>query len=434
MPFGKKPDGAGGTIDFDAVYADVIAPAIAAADLEPIRADEEQTGGIIHKAMFERLLLCEYAVADLTTANPNVFYELGVRHALRPYSTVLIFAAGGRLPFDVAPQRALPYTISPNGTPADADAASAALERRLEEARERATDSPLFELIDGLPTPQIDREKTDVFREQVRYSAERKEQLAKARKQGLDAVRAVEEELAPIEDVEAEVVIDLFLSYRSVKGWAEMIALVEKMSPPLASTAMVREQLALALNREGEGDRAEQVLLDLIERRGPSSETYGILGRVYKDRWLAAKEDGSAVRARGLLDRAIDAYTKGFEADWRDAYPGINAVTLREIRDPEDEQIAKLLPVVRYGVERRVARGDPDYWDYATLVELAVIARDERAAGEALGSALAAVREPWEPESTAGNLRLIREAREERGESLPWTEDVERELLGVAVA
>ena len=41
--------------------------------------------------MFERLVLCEYAVADLTTANANVFYELGVRHAVRPFSTVLLF-------------------------------------------------------------------------------------------------------------------------------------------------------------------------------------------------------------------------------------------------------------------------------------------------------------------------------------------------------
>jgi MAP3K TRAFs-binding domain len=434
MPFGKKPDETGRSIDFDAVYADVIAPAIEAADLEPLRADEEQTGGIIHKAMFERLLLCEYAVADLTTANPNVFYELGVRHALRPCSTVLIYAEGGRLPFDVAPQRVLPYAISPGGTPTDPDATRRVLERRLEEARARTTDSPLFELIDGLPTPQIDRAKTDVFRDQVRYSAQRKEQLAQARKRGVEAVRAVEADLSPIDRAEAEVVVDLFLSYRSVKAWAEMIALVGEMSPPLASTAMVREQLALALNRMGDGERAEHELLDLIEKRGPSSETLGILGRVYKDRWLAAKKNGRGALSRGLLDRAIDAYTKGFEADWRDAYPGINAVTLLEIRDPEDPRIERLLPVVRYAVERRVARGEQDYWDHATLLELAVIARDENAAFNALTSALAAVREPWEPESTANNLRMIREAREERGETLAWTNDIERELLGVAVA
>ena len=92
MPFGKKPDGSGGAVDFDAVYRELIAPAIDTAGLEPLRADEESTGGIIHKPMFERLILCEFAVADLTTANANVFYELGVRHAVRPWSTVLVFA------------------------------------------------------------------------------------------------------------------------------------------------------------------------------------------------------------------------------------------------------------------------------------------------------------------------------------------------------
>ena len=96
----------GGSVDFDAVYEELIAPAVRAAGLEPLRADEEMGGGIIHKPMFERLILCDYAVADLTTANANVFYELGVRHALRPYTTVLLFAEGGRPAFDVAPVRA----------------------------------------------------------------------------------------------------------------------------------------------------------------------------------------------------------------------------------------------------------------------------------------------------------------------------------------
>ena len=125
MPFGKKPDAAGVQIDFDAVYRDLIAPAIDGAGLQPIRADEEMTGGIIHKPMFERLILCEYAVADLTTANANVFYELGIRHAVRPYSTVLLFAeAGSRLPIEVEPLRAIPYRLSAEGTPADDGQAS----------------------------------------------------------------------------------------------------------------------------------------------------------------------------------------------------------------------------------------------------------------------------------------------------------------------
>jgi hypothetical protein len=66
-----------------------------------------------------------------------------------------------------------------------------------------------------------------------------------------------------------------------------------------------------------------------------------------------------------------------FEADWRDAYPGINAVTLMELKDPPDPQREQLLPVVAYAVERRIAAGKPDFWDFATRLELAVLAKDK---------------------------------------------------------
>jgi len=428
MPFGKKTDAAGVVIDFDAVYQDLITPAIVGAGLQPIRADEEITGGIIHKPMFERLMLCEYAVADLTTANANVFYELGVRHAVRPWSTVLLFAEGSRLPFDIAYLRALPYRLSSDGKPMDIEAAKAALTQRLVEAKKAATDSPLytFDLIKNVPT--IDHAKTDVFREQVRYSMDMKQRLAEARKKGLLELKNIQQELGDIKNVEGGVVIDLFLSYRAVKAWEDMIDLVKVMSPPLAASPMVREQLALALNRAGKGEEAEKVLLDLISNRGPSSETYGILGRVYKDRWEKAVKSGEKALARGLLDNAINAYLKGFEADWRDAYPGVNVVTLMEVKDPPDPRREQLLPVVRYAVERKIAIGKPDYWDYATLLELAVLAKDEERAMKSLSNALAAIREGWEPETTAHNLRLIREARERRQESVEWEEGIEKEL------
>ncbi|MFZ2147905.1 MAG: TRAFs-binding domain-containing protein [Sedimentisphaerales bacterium] len=415
-------------IDFDTVYQDLIAPAIDSADLQPIRADEELTGGIIHKAMFERLMLCEYAVADLTTANANVFYELGVRHAVRPWSTVLIFAEGSRLPFDVGYLRAVPYRLSAEGKPTDIVTFKTALTRRLVEAKNAAVDSPLytFDLIKNVP--MIEHAKTDVFREQVQYSMDMKQRLGEARERGLAELTKIEEELGETKNVEGGVVVDLFLSYRAVKAWQEMIELVKKMSPPLAATVMVQEQLALALNRAGKGEEAERVLLDLINKRGPSSETYGILGRIYKDRWEAASKSGEKILARGLIDKAIDAYLKGFEADWRDAYPGINAVTLMELKDPPDPRRRQLIPVVSYAVERKIATGKPDYWDHATLIELAVLAKDKEMAMKALGDALATIREVWEPETTARNLRLIREVRERRQEKVPWAGQIEEEL------
>jgi hypothetical protein len=207
-----------------------------------------------------------------------------------------------------------------------------------------------------------------------------------------------------------------------------MIDLVKKMSPPLAETVMVQEQLALALNRAMKGEEAERVLLKLINKRGPSSETYGILGRVFKDRWESAVKSGEKILAIGLLDKATDAYLKGFEADWRDAYPGVNAVTLMELKDPPDPRRLNLIPVITYGVERKIASGKPDYWDYATLLELAVLAKDEEKAMKALRDALAAIREVWEPEATARNLRLIREERERRGDSVRWAKQIEEQL------
>ncbi|MCE5334498.1 MAG: DUF4071 domain-containing protein [Desulfobacteraceae bacterium] len=425
MPFGEKPYG-GGTVDFDAVYKDIIAPAIAKAGLHPLRADEEMTGGIIHKPMFERLILCEYAIADLTTANANVFYELGVRHAVRPWSTVLIFAEGGRLPFDVSSLRAMPYALSPGGKPANVDEAGGKLVALLKEARNASVDSPIFQLVEGFP--ELDHTKTDVFRDRVKYSAQIKEKLEHARREGLESIREVHRGLGKIEDCEAGVVMDLFLSYRAVKAWEDMIGLVPVMSLPLAATVMVQEQLALALNRAGKGEAAEKVLVDLLSKRGPSSETYGILGRIYKDRWEEAFGKGDNFTASGLLDKAIDTYLKGFEADWRDAYPGINAVTLMEIREPKDHRIEQILPVVVYSVERRIAAGAPDYWDYATLLELAVIAKNQKNAFGFLCKALASVREPWEPETTARNLRLIRQIRDKRAEALPWAKQIEDEL------
>jgi hypothetical protein len=430
MPFGKKPNDSGSSIDFDAVYQDLIGPAIDEVDLEPLRADEEMTGGIIHKPMFERLILCEYAVADLTTANANVFYELGIRHAVRPWSTVLVFAEGAeQLPFDVKPLGAMPYHLTTEGTPADIQAIKVKLVERLGKAkkdRNAAVDSPIFQLVDGFP--DIQRLKTDVFRDRIRYSTELKEKIATARKQGKNALISLENQLGDIKDLESGVVIDLFLSYRAVRAWSEMIKLVKKMSLPLAGTVIVQEQLALALSRDGRGEEAEKVLLDLIKKRGPSSETYGILGRVYKNRWENALKHSERFLASGLHTKAIDAYLRGFEADWRDAYPGINAATLMEIKEPPDPRRNQIIPVVEYAVERRVAGGKPDYWDYATRLELAVLAKNEDKAIASLADSLASLRESWQAETTTNNLRLIRKAREERHESVPWANEIEKTL------
>jgi tetratricopeptide (TPR) repeat protein len=201
------------------------------------------------------------------------------------------------------------------------------------------------------------------------------------------------------------------------------------MPLPLQRAKMMREQLGFALNREGRFEEAEKVLREVIEEFGPSSETNGLLGRIYKDRWRAAKEQGLP-EARALLKNAIDAYLAGFEADWRDAYPGVNAVTLMDMLAKPDPRQADILPVVRYSASRKAAK-NADYWDYATLLELAVLARDLDDAEERLGQARGMIPPPkaWELESTVGNLRDIRKAREARGEDCAFIAAIENSLL-----
>ena len=433
MPFGQK-SAEGRSIDFDAVWTQIIYPAIEKADMQPLRADEEQAGGIIHKPMFERLLLCDYVVCDLTFANANVFYELGIRHAARPYTTVLITADAVRLPFDVAMMRTLSYSLNKSGDPdkpgEDADVLSGLLNefRRKSVDDIPANDSPLFQLLDGIEPLRVSSDKTDVFREQVEYSEKVRRELSEARKSGKAAIDRVRDSLGAIDAVEAGVAIDIMLSYRAIRAWQGMIDIVGDMPEQLRRTVMVQEQLGFALNRAGNGEAAEEVLAKLIEDRGPSSETLGILGRVYKDRWEAARDAGEALKAESLLRKAIQTYRLGFESDWRDHYPGINTITLMEICDPPDDARLELIPVVRYSVRRRIESGDPDYWDWATLLELEVLAWSTEAAFTALGEALSEVREAFEPETTRRNLRLIRETRELRGDSCPWIGEIELEL------
>ncbi len=436
MPFGKKLDNIGVSIDFDSVYNNLIYPAIKEAGLKPIRADEEKVGGIIHKPMFERLILCEYAVVDLTTANPNVFYELGVRHAVRPYSTVLLYAQGTKgLPFDINALNAISYSLESSGSANQEinNKTKEILKRRLIEAQNPNTDSPIFQLVEGFP--DIQHIKTDVFRERVNYSEELKKQLAYIRREkNITDLGNFVVSLKNIKNQEAGVIIDIFLSYRALakkkEDWEEMAEFVTLMPEPLSSTTLVQEQYAFALNRAEHSEEAEKILLSLLEKKGASSETYGILGRVYKDRWEkeSKKENNNKISSEGYLDKAIDAYLKGFESDFRDTYPGINAITLMEIKKKPDSRRINLIPLVKYSVEQKMAKVKPDYWDYATLLELAILAKDKESSFKLLSKLLINLREEWEGETTLRTLRTIREAREKRNERISWTKKIEESI------
>lgn len=103
MPFGVKhfPDGSGRTYNFDKVYRVIIQRAVREAGMTPIRADERLASALIHTDMFRDLRDRAVVLADLSLDNPNVFYELGIRHVMSSSGTILICRNGSTLPFDV---------------------------------------------------------------------------------------------------------------------------------------------------------------------------------------------------------------------------------------------------------------------------------------------------------------------------------------------
>jgi len=101
---------------FKEVLDYIIRPAVEESgyDLKVIRADDIKQSGSIIKDILQSLVDAYVVVADLTNQNPNVFYELGVRHALRP-RTILISEKSEDIPFDLKDYRTIIYENSAKG-------------------------------------------------------------------------------------------------------------------------------------------------------------------------------------------------------------------------------------------------------------------------------------------------------------------------------
>jgi hypothetical protein len=156
MPYGKRPMRVRNQtepqdIHFDMVFQRMIDPGIRGAGLEVQRADQTFLTGSISRDMFESIYSHEAAIADISIANPNVFYELGVRHALCEYCTLLIRNAeaepmsdGAAAPFDLNDSRFISYRIDDEGLKQGASLITQFLKTSIESKR---TDSPVRSML-----------------------------------------------------------------------------------------------------------------------------------------------------------------------------------------------------------------------------------------------------------------------------------------------
>jgi len=88
----------------DQVLKHVISPAVESCGYDSLRADQISEPGMITSQVIQHIVDDPLVIADLTGWNPNVFYELAIRHALRK-PLVQMIKRGEQIPFDVAGTR-----------------------------------------------------------------------------------------------------------------------------------------------------------------------------------------------------------------------------------------------------------------------------------------------------------------------------------------
>lgn len=152
MPFGDKQDVDGTLIEFDKVYKFIIVKAIARLKefgyfVKCVRCDEIGESGWIHSKMIEHIWEADIALVDLTTSNPNVFYELGVRHTLRDKVTVLIRKRGTKLPFNIQGLSVIDYDFDMEMVEQATQAIANCIYRSLESTE---SDSLVYQVLDNL--------------------------------------------------------------------------------------------------------------------------------------------------------------------------------------------------------------------------------------------------------------------------------------------
>ena len=351
MPFGSKLGPDGQTIDFNRVYEEYIKPALEAARLEPFRADEETRAGDIRTDMFQELLIADLVVADLTLNNPNVWYELGVRHALRARGVIIVCGGQVTTAFDLYTDRKLRYSIKDGGP----DPATLENDRLLLAAMVQATMeswhgrkvSPVYQLLPNLQEPDWKTLRIGDVREfWERYDAweDRVTLARKANKIGDVLVLADE---APVAAFRAEAWIRAGETLRKAEHFHFALEQLERglaIDPThlkgLREKGICLQRLACAGSPGHSLDRARQHYQNVLALYPNDPETWALLGRVDKDAWVDAwrhvgatpdQKREEAAYEDALLRAAIASYNQGYRKNPGHYYSGINALTLMHL-------------------------------------------------------------------------------------------------------
>jgi hypothetical protein len=343
-PFGTKRD-----INFEDTHKYLIAPALAALDIQGNTTEVFMEAGNIRADMFQQLLVADIVVADISIHNANVFYELGIRHALQPMRTFLLRAkskkapaertAEDEVPFDLRTDRYLEY---------DAAQPAAKLEMLIDGLRQTMAsdkrDSPVFQMLPDLegqdrsrflPVPKSFRDDVDL--------------AFKSRALGLLGLLAMEAQdfFWASEGLRLVGRAQFHLeSYRQAKDSWEALYKLNPMEPE------ANQRLGTVYHRLGNLDASDQALHTVLGNKKVSrkerGEALALMARNIKERWRSQwrglppeQAPAAALKSPDLL-KSYEKYRQAFEQDLGSFYAGLNALSLLTLT----VELARALPEV----------------------------------------------------------------------------------------
>src|SRR5215472_7182922 len=391
-PFGKKKDSSGLEIDFETVHNDLIAPALKATGLGGSTTGEIVESGNIREDMFALIIEADLVVCDLTVHNANVFYELGIRHALRKKRTILIKGAPTKdgTPFDLLTDRYIAYDIV---NPAvSKDKLIEAIEITLKSPR--TTDSPVFQMLPSLP-------EADVANIQV-VPLDFRDDMNRARagaSKGWLRLLADEVRAQRFQWEGLKLVGRAQWDLKDYDGARQSWETVREMYPSDVETNLALANIYERLYREEKepelielSEQAlDRVLNNILTSRNQRVEALALRGRNQKTRWrlefeeLNSEEKRTAAMNRALIN-SYEAYRDAFLEDLNHFYSGINALQMgsilldfskeeiwygpfkndREAKEYQvevEEQVASLRAVVPGSIDaalRKMSHTDPE--------------------------------------------------------------------------
>jgi tetratricopeptide repeat protein len=374
-PFGTKKDDTGKEIDFDRVANELIGPALKAVDVEGRETLDIFESGNIRFDMFRRLLTADIVVVDLSIRNANVYYELGIRHALREHGTVMIRCDvdADAFPFDLQTDRYFNYKRD------DPKASLVGLTKTLRATIDKADkdytakDSPVFISLPNLTEP-------DAFRfNPVPQDFGEDVEKAAANKQAGDLalysyeVKGFEWE-SPGWCLAGKAQFDIDALGGAKTTWEN----VRKSEPQdLAANLW----LGTIYQRLGDLVSSTQALDRALENKGISqdqrAEAYSLIGRNSKTRWRkeweakpVAERPAMALRSPHL-EESFKSYECAFDEHLNHYYSGLNALAMLKVM----LSLADRLPDVwseQFPTDKKAAAALEDQQEHASRLESAV--------------------------------------------------------------